>query len=294
MRPHDSHAELCHTEGVSIRCIPRPVKMSIRPVLAFLAALACSGCQSVQTTQPGAVGVDRKQVMLVSEEQIEKGAQEAYSQELQKARNQGALNSQAKQHQRVQAISQRLIPQTAVFRPDAAQWKWEINVQTSEDVNAYCMPGGKIMVYTGLIEQLSATDAELAAVIGHEIAHALREHSRERISRAYAEQLALAGVAVATGASDTTMAIASQVSAVTFTLPHSREQEAEADRIGLELMARAGYDPSASISLWQKMSKAAGGGPPEFLSTHPSSGARIKDLEANIPRVLPLYQAAKK
>jgi predicted Zn-dependent protease len=268
--------------------------MFSRPLIVLLAALACVGCQTVQTTQPGAVGVDRKQIMLVSEEQVEQGAQEAYGQELQKAKSQGALNANAKQHQRVQAISKRLIPQTTVFRPDASQWKWEINVQTSEDVNAYCMPGGKIMVYTGLIEQLDTTDAELAAVIGHEIAHALREHSRERISRAYAEQLALTGVAVATGASDTTMAIASQVSAVTFTLPHSREQEAEADRIGLELMARAGYDPNASVSLWQKMAKAAGGGPPEFLSTHPSSGSRIKDLEANIPRVLPLYQAAKK
>ena len=268
--------------------------MSIRALFILVAAVACVGCQSVQTTQPGAVGVDRKQMMLISGEEVEKGAQEAYSQELQKARSQGALNADAKQHQRVQTISQRLIPHTSVFRPDATQWKWEVNVQSSEDVNAYCMPGGKIMVYTGLIEQLDATDAELAAVIGHEIAHALREHSRERISRAYAEQLALAGVAVATGASNTTMAIASQVSAVTFTLPHSREQEAEADRIGLELMARAGYDPNASISLWQKMAKAAGGSPPEFLSTHPSSGSRIKDLEANIPRVLPLYQAAKK
>jgi predicted Zn-dependent protease len=268
--------------------------MSIRALFVLVAAVACVGCQSVQTTQPGAVGVERKQMMLISGEEVEKGAQEAYSQELQKARSQGALNADAKQHQRVQTISQRLIPHTSVFRPDATQWKWEVNVQSSEDVNAYCMPGGKIMVYTGLIEQLDATDAELAAVIGHEIAHALREHSRERISRAYAEQLALAGVAVATGASNTTMAIASQVSAVTFTLPHSREQEAEADRIGLELMARAGYDPNASITLWQKMAKAAGGAPPEFLSTHPSSGSRIKDLEANIPRVLPLYQAAKK
>ncbi len=268
--------------------------MLTRSLLVLLAATIFVGCQSVQTTQPGAVGVERKQMMLVSGEQVEKGAQEAYAQELQKARSQGALNANAQQHQRVQAISQRLIPHTSVFRPDAAQWKWEINVQTSEDVNAYCMPGGKIMVYSGLIEGLNATDAELAAVIGHEIAHALREHSRERISRAYAEQLALTGVAVATGASDTTMALASQVSAVTFTLPHSREQEAEADRIGLELMARAGFDPNASISLWQKMAKASGGGPPEFLSTHPASGSRIKDLETNIPRVLPLYQAAQK
>jgi predicted Zn-dependent protease len=167
-----------------------------------------------------------------------------------------------------------------------------VNVQTSKDVNAYCMPGGKIMVYTGLIEQLNATDAELAAVMGHEIAHALREHSRERLSRAYLEQGALAIIGAATGAGDATLALASQISAVTFQLPHSREQEAEADRIGLELMARAGYDPNAAISLWQKMAKASSGGPPEFLSTHPSSGSRIKDLQASLPRVLPLYQGS--
>jgi predicted Zn-dependent protease len=255
-------------------------------------ALCATGCQTVQTTQPGAVGVDRKQHMLVSEEQVEQGAEVAYKQELEKARQKGALNSNQQQYKRVQAISQRLIPQTSTFRPDAGQWKWEVNVQDSKDVNAYCMPGGKIMVYSGLIEQLHATDAELAAVIGHEIAHALREHSRERLSRAYAEQLALAGIAVATGAGDTTMALASQISAVTFQLPHSREQEAEADRIGLELMARAGYDPNAAVSLWQKMGKVGGGGPPEFLSTHPSGDSRIKDLQANIPRVQALYQQA--
>lgn len=267
--------------------------MSIRRIVLVAVAFACCACQTVQTTQPGAVGVERKQLMLVSEQQVEQGAQEAYQQELTKARSQRALNANPEQYQRVQRIAQKLIPHTAVFRPDARQWKWEVNVQTSEDVNAYCMPGGKIMVYTGLIEELDATDAELAAVIGHEIAHALREHSRERISRAYAEQLALTGVAVATGASDGVMSIASQVSAVTFTLPHSREQEAEADRIGLELMARAGFDPNAAITLWQKMGKLGGGGPPEFLSTHPSSTSRIKDLEANVPRVLPLYKAAQ-
>jgi predicted Zn-dependent protease len=258
-----------------------------------IAAVLCAGCQTVQTTQPGAVGVERKQMMLISEEQVAKGADQAYEQELEKARAQGALNANRELHQRVQTISRRLIPHTQTFRPDAPQWQWEVNVQTSDDVNAYCMPGGKIMVYTGLIEKLNATDAELATVIGHEIAHALREHSRERISRAYAEQLALAGVAAATGAGETTMAIASQVTAVTFGLPHSREQEAEADRIGLEVMARAGYDPNASVSLWEKMSKLGGGGP-EFLSTHPSGESRIRDLQAAIPRVMPLYQAAAK
>jgi predicted Zn-dependent protease len=266
--------------------------MRIRNFLLAGVALLAAACQTVQTTQPGAVGVDRKQHMLVSEQEIEKGADVAYDQELDKAKQKHALNTDQQVYQRVQNITRRLIPQTGTFRPDAPQWKWEVNVQTTDDVNAYCMPGGKIMVYTGLIEQLHATDAELAAVIGHEIAHALREHSRERISRAYAEQLALAGIAVATGASEATMQLASQVSAVTFQLPHSREQEAEADRIGLELMARAGYDPNSAVTLWQKMGKLSSGGPPEFLSTHPSGESRIRDLQALVPRVLPLYQAS--
>jgi predicted Zn-dependent protease len=267
--------------------------MRIRTLFLAVIAVSGAGCQTVQTTQPGAIGVERKQMMLIPEEQVEKGAQEAYRQELDKARAQSALNTKKELYERVQAVTRRLIPHTQVFRADAPQWKWEVNVQTADEVNAYCMPGGKMMVYTGLIEKLNATDAELAAVLGHEIAHALREHSRERISRAYAQQLALAGVAAVTGAGDTTMAIASQVTQVTFGLPHSREQEAEGDRIGLELMARAGYDPNAAVSLWRKMSKLGGRGP-EFLSTHPSGESRIRDLETNIPRVMPLYQAAAK
>lgn len=268
--------------------------MRIRSLFVAAVAVVVTACQTVQTTQPGAIGVNRKQMMAVSAEKVDEGAKVAYDQEVNKARAAGALNKDKQVYDRVQKISQRLIPQTQVFRPDALSWGWEVNVQTSEDVNAYCMPGGKIMVYTGLIDTIKPTDAELAAVIGHEIAHALREHSRERLSRAYAEQLVLAGVAMATGAEQSTMQLASQISAVTFTLPHSREQEAEADRIGLELMSRAGYDPNAAITLWQKMSKANGGGPPEFLSTHPSGESRIKDLEKNVPRVLPLYQAAAK
>jgi predicted Zn-dependent protease len=269
----------------------RQVRKSLQALL--IAVTACvAACQTVQTTQPGAVGVNRKQMMLVSEEDIDKGAMVAYHQELDKARQQGALNADPLVYDRVQRITKRLIPQTAIFRPDAPQWHWEVNVQTSKEVNAYCMPGGKVMVYTGLIKQLNATDAELATVLGHEIAHALREHSRERISRQYAEQLALAGLAVATGAGEGTMALANQVSQVTFTLPHSREQEAEADRIGLELMARAGYDPNEAITLWQKMAKLGSSGTPEFLSTHPSDQSRIHDLQASVPRVMPLYQAA--
>jgi predicted Zn-dependent protease len=261
-------------------------------VAASLTALLAA-CTAVQTTQPGAVGVERKQFMVVPEAEIQQASAQAYTQELAKAKQAGVLNKDQQQLQRVRAIAQRLIPQTSVFRSDAVQWDWDVNVQSTKDVNAYCMPGGKIMVYTGLIDSLQATDAELAAVIGHEMAHALREHTRERVSRAYAEQIALAGVAAATGAGQGVMQLASTVSAVTFQLPHSREQESEADRIGLELMARAGFEPNAAVTLWQKMQKTGGSGGPEFLSTHPASGSRIEQLQADIPRVLPLYEAAK-
>jgi len=146
------------------------------------------------------------------------------------------------------------------------------------------------MVYSGLIETLDLSDAELATVIGHEIAHALREHTRERVSRAYAQQLLLSGAAAVTGVSEGTANVANMVAEVTFQLPFSRDQESEADTIGLELMARAGYDPRAAVTLWNKMSSAAGrGGPPEFLSTHPAPDDRIRRIEKNLPRVLPLY-----
>ena len=262
-------------------------------VAMLTASLALGACSTVQTTSAGAVGVDRKQQMLVSSEQIDQAAAQAYAQELKKARDAGTLNRNKRQVDRVRGIAQRLIPQTRVFRDDAPGWNWDVNVQSSKELNAYCMPGGKIMVYTGLIEQLDLTDAEISAVVGHEIAHALREHSRERASRAYAQQLALAGAAAVTGAGASTLDLANMVATVTFQLPHSREQEAEADRIGLELMSRAAYDPRAAVEVWRKMEKAGSGGTIEFLSTHPSGKSRIADLEALLPRVQPLYLAAR-
>lgn len=261
---------------------------------AMLTCLGVSACQTVETTQPGAIGVERKQRMLVSEEAVQQGAAQAYQQELQKARAAGTLNRDAALLGRVRAITQRLIPHTAAFRPDAPSWNWETNVLDSKEMNAYAMPGGKIMVYSGLVDRLKLSDAEIASVVGHEIAHALREHSRERISRAYAQQLALAGVAAATGVSGSAVDLANMVATVTFQLPFSREQESESDLIGLELMARAGYDPNAAVSVWQKMAQNAGGGSVEFLSTHPSPGSRIETLQQNIPKVMPLYQAAKR
>jgi len=275
---------------------PPVAQLDIRRA-AYVGALLVAGltaCQTVQTTAPGAVGVDRKQQMLVSEAEVERAAARAYAQQVDAARAKGALNSDAKLVARVRAIAGRLIPQTSVFRPDARSWDWQVNVENSDQLNAYCMPGGKIMVYSGLVHKLSLTDDELAAVIGHEMAHALREHSRERLSRAYAQELALSGVAALTGLGQGAVDLVGAIGNVTFQLPHSREQESEADIIGLELMARAGYDPRAAPGLWRKMAKVQNGGaPPQFLSTHPSGATRIAELEAYIPKVMPLYRASK-
>ena len=256
------------------------------------------GCAT--TTAPSASGVERKQFMMLSEQQVDSMSAESYLATLQEAKKKKTLNTNAAQVKRVRDISNKLITKVGHFRKDALDWKWEVNVEQNDQVNAYCMPGGKIMVFTGLIDKLKATDDELAAVIGHEIAHALREHGRERMSIASAQQMGLAGLAVLAGTSKSQTAAAVGVQAAAlgsslfFALPNSREQEREADRIGLELSARAGFNPNAAVSLWQKMGQQGGSAPPEFLSTHPSNQARINDLKAMVPAVMPLYQAAKK
>jgi predicted Zn-dependent protease len=262
-----------------------------RPQL-FVLSVLLSGCATTQTTRPGAVDIERKQMMLVSEESVEQGAQQAYLGELQKANAGGNLNADPALTARIHRITDRLIPVTATFRPDAPNWKWEVNTLTTPDMNAYAMPGGKIMVYSGLVEKLQLDDAEIATVLGHEISHALREHTRERVSRSYEEKVALVGLSILTGGASDTLGLADQVASATFELPHDRQQEAEADVMGLELMARAGYDPHESITLWKKMMAAEGSEPPQFLSTHPASANRIADLESHMPQVLPLYQAA--
>jgi predicted Zn-dependent protease len=263
--------------------------------MSLCAALSVA-CQSVHTTQPGAVGVTRSQTMssMVSAQAIEQTAATQYNAEVANARAHNALNVDAGETVRVRKIAARLIAQTTTFRPDAKDWKWTINVEAINDLNAYCMPGGRIMVYSGLINQLSLTDAELATVLAHEIAHALREHSREQVSHAYAQQAGLGALAALAGLNDATMQLASVLSDVTFSLPHSRDQESEADKIGLELMARAGYDPHAALTLWQKMNKAGQGATPGFFSTHPSSATRTADIQALMPKVMPLYEAAKR
>lgn len=256
--------------------------------------LVLAGCESVNTTQGGAVGVDRSQRMAVSAQEIHQAADQQYDQVLAAQRQKGLLNANPAQVSRVRAISDRLIAQTQVFRPDARQWKWEVNVLTAPEINAWCMPGGKVAVYTGLIEKLQVTDDELAAVIGHEIAHALREHARERAS-----QQMVAGSLITVGSALLGVGeIAQQGAQFAYMgllgLPNSRQHETEADRIGVELAARAGYDPRAAITLWQKMGRESGGGPPKFLSTHPSPQDRSADLNVYAQRTLPLYEQARK
>ncbi|HEU4621421.1 MAG TPA: M48 family metallopeptidase [Burkholderiaceae bacterium] len=258
-------------------------------------AMLIASCQTVQTTTPGAVGVERQQRMSVvgpSRDQINTMSAQQYAQAITQADKKNLLNRNPQQVQRVRAVAARLAPKTAIFRADAPHWAWDVNVITSPELNAWCMPGGKIAVYSGLIEELSLTDDELAAVMGHEIAHALREHAREKISQ-QAPVSVLADIASAFG-----YGAISQLGAQGFQLlvglPNSREMETEADRIGIELMARAGYDPRGAITVWQKMAKASQNSSPEFLSTHPSHSTRIADLSAYAQRVMPLYEQARR
>ena len=276
------------------------VKNFVLRAVPFAALTLLAACETVQTTDAGAVGVTRKQQVssVVSAKEIEAAADKQYDEMMAEAQKKGLLNRNPQQVQRVRTIAQRLIPQTRVFRQDAPGWAWETNVLTSKDVNAWAMPGGKMAVYTGLIERLNATDDELAAVMGHEIAHALREHARERIARQMSTQAASTigsiAIQILTGV-QLDPQIAGTVGQAVFVLPNSRENEQEADTIGVELMARAGYDPRAALTLWQKMGQASGGGgPPEFLSTHPSGATRLRDLQGYVDKVMPLYQAARR
>lgn len=276
----------------------------MRRLLPWLAAAALAlsavSCTPTRTTSAGTVGVDREQTMLVSSAEVNRSAEQAYRKTIAAAQQKNRLNRDAAEVRRVRAIADRLIPVTSAFRPDAPGWRWEVNVLTSNELNAWCMPGGKIAVYSGIIERLALTDDELAAVMGHEIAHALREHGREKAGQAAGVNVlaAIGGALLGSYAGvDPSLGrdLLGAAGDLAFMKPNSRGMEQEADRIGVELAARAGYDPHAAIGLWQKMERAAGGSQmPQWLSTHPSSTSRQADLKVYADRVEPLYEAARK
>ena len=266
--------------------------MKWRKWLATSSIVLLTACTS--STQEGAIGVQRKQFLLLPAEQVNAMALQSYRGELSQAKQKGSLNTDKANLERIRKIADRLIPQVATFRPDALKWAWEVNLETRNELNAYCAPGGKIMFFTGIINNLKLTDDEIAAIMGHEIAHALREHGRERISQAYAQQAGMAILAMVTDMSQQQATILQTATHLGLTLPHGRGQESEADVMGLELLARAGYDPKAAVTLWQKMAAANKSAPPAFLSTHPSSAQRINELNSKIAVVMPLYEAAKR
>lgn len=263
-----------------------------RGVIACIAAFLLCACET--STAPGAIGADRRQLLLVSSAELNQAAAAAYDEMKEGATSEGTLNTDRALLNRVRAIAARLRPQTRIFRADAPDWNWEVNVLHSDQLNAFCMPGGKIMFYSGLIQQLDLSDDEIAIVMGHEIAHALREHSREQMSNAIAAQTAIGLGAAILGVGQPGADLASTGYQALIATRFSRTDETEADRIGLELSARGGYDPRAGVTLWQKMGSASQGGrPPELLSTHPSDANRIREIEALLPTVMPLYTAAR-
>lgn len=258
-------------------------------------ALLLAGCQVVDTTSGGTLGIERKQYMfsMLSAQQVNQMYAASFQKTLAEASQKGVLDNSSAEAKRLNVIAQRLIAQTPVFRPDAAQWPWQVALIKSDELNASCGPGGKIIFYTGLIDRLQLTDDEIAAVMGHEIAHALREHSREAMSQAYGVDLAKQSASALLGLPTADMELADTAVQLGMTLPNSRANESEADLIGLELAARAGYNPNAALTLWQKMTQIGGSQQPQFLSTHPSPGNRTAVLRAAIPKVMPLYQQAK-
>ena len=232
---------------------------------------------------------------LVPADQLEGAATKQYSQMMAEARGKGALAPEGHpQLVKLRAISSRLIPLAPKWNSRASQWKWEVNLLGSKQINAFCMPGGKIAFYTGILDQLKLTDDEAAMIMGHEMAHALREHARARMAKSQATSLGLSLGAQLLGLGDLGN-VAANLGTQLLTLKFSRDDETEADLVGLELAARAGYDPNASVSLWKKMVAANGGaGGPGFLSTHPTGPDRIQQLEANVPKVRGLYEQARK
>ncbi len=250
------------------------------------AALLASGCATSPT--------GRSQLLLVSEAQAISASRQAYTNTVKKLDEEGKLLTDEAVTGRVQRITDALVEQAVKMRPDSADWAWEVQViDDAEEVNAWCMAGGKMAVYTGLLQKVEPTDDELAQVMGHEISHALANHTAERMSVAMATSLGVTVLAIATDRDEVAMGTAVLAAKLAIELPNSRGGESEADEIGIELAARAGYDPYAAVSLWQKMEKVGGANPPQFLSTHPSPANRQQRLNVLAQKWWPVYEAAK-
>ena len=256
-------------------------------IVAALCAATLCACQTNPFT-------GRKQLMLVSEDSAIAASQEAYSEMLQPMAKDGKLNNDPALKARVDEITGRVVAQAIKARPDTQDWKWSMAViDDPKTVNAWAMAGGRMAVYTGLIQQIKPTDDELAQVIGHEISHALAKHTAEKMSRAMAMQLGLGALAITqrdSRYSGLAVQGAALAAIVALELPNSRSAESEADRIGIELAAKAGYDPHAAVTLWKKMGEVGGNGPPAFLSTHPAPEKRMQTLAELAPQMMPYYQ----
>jgi predicted Zn-dependent protease len=266
---------------------------------ALLLAIALTGAGLPAVARDGVeVGGNSSFAKLVPAEQVERSAAQQYLQMLSQADGKRALAPKDNaQVLRLRTIAQKIIPFALEWNPRARNWQWEVNLIGSNQINAYCMPGGKIAFYTGILQQLQLTDDEVAMVMGHEIAHALREHARERMGKsAVTHGAARIGGALAASFFGIDPRITDGLAsggANLLTLEFGREDESEADLVGMELAARAGYDPRAGVSLWQKMGAASKGAPPQWLSTHPSGKNRIADIQANLPKVMPLYERSR-
>ena len=267
-------------------------------ILAFAFGLVAASAAA----QEG-VDVKRSGLRLLPASTVERSAAQQYSDLMRQAAQKNALNVDKRQVERLRNIARALIPQSARFNQDAQRWRWEVNLLSSKSVNAFCMPGGKIAFFTGILDTLQLTDDEVAAIMGHEIAHALLEHGRARMSEQVLKNVGVSVAASLLGLGQISTELLGQAANLAVSLPYARSQESDADLVGIELSARAGYDPRAAVNVWHKMSKvasqgapgqAARGQPPQFMSTHPSHGTRIKDIEANLPKVVPLYDAARK
>jgi predicted Zn-dependent protease len=260
-------------------------------VLAFAAAAAAA-------QQQEGVDVKKSGLRLLPASTVERSAAQQYGELMRQAAQKNALNNDRRQVERLRNIARALIPQSTRFNQDAQRWRWEVNLISSGSVNAFCMPGGKIAFFTGILESLQLTDDEVAAVMGHEIAHALLEHGRARMSEQVLKSVGISVAAALLNLGQLSTELLARATDLAVSLPYARRQETDSDLVGMELAARAGHDPRAAANVWHKMQRLAAqtgrGQPPQFLSTHPSHGTRIKEIEANLPKVLPLYETARR